>query len=140
AVCRSLFFLLDGVVRSYYIVGDKEINLRLLADHSAVAAYSSLITGLPSEEFVECLTDCYGYLIPFDPLVEWEAVRRVLAERHYMSMELRLLMIQHKTARQRYREFMKAVDPRIVRDTPARHVASYLGITPECLSRIKRQT
>lgn len=144
AVCRQLFFMTRGLVRSYYLFDHKEVNLRLLCDGSAVLPLGSLITQQPSREHIQCLADSEGYLLSLEAMLQpasapaWEPLRRVLAERHYLSMERRLLTIQYKTATQRWRAFRETMEPRIVAETPAVHVASYLGVTPESLSRIKR--
>lgn len=142
-VCRRLFFMAQGLVRSYYLFDDKEVNLRLICDGSAVLPLTSLVTQQPAQEHIQCLADCEGWWLPLDDMLRpataaaWEPLRRVLAERHYLSMERRLLTIQYKSAAQRWRYFRQTMEPRIVAETPAVHVASYLGVTPESLSRIK---
>jgi hypothetical protein len=56
---------------------------------------------------------------------------------HYLSLERRLRMIQLKRAKQRYAYFCQVMPTEIVQGMPNFHIASYLGITPEALSRIK---
>ncbi|HKY91171.1 MAG TPA: hypothetical protein VJM11_09025 [Nevskiaceae bacterium] len=141
--CRQLFYMVTGLVRSYYVFGDKEVNLRLLCDESAVLPLSSYITGAPSFESIQCLEPCRGYWLPLptgDGAGGFETLRRVLAERHYLAMERRLLTLQYKTARERYRHFRETMEPKIVARTPALHVASYLGVRPESLSRLRRDS
>lgn len=144
---NHLVFLSSGLVRCYYLNDDKEVNLRLITDNSAVLPFTSYITQQPSDEYIQCMSNCLGYSVQLDAL---EAIglpsssllemRRVLAERHYLSMERRLRMLQLKSAEQRYHCFCNVMEPRIVQETPAYHIASYLGITPESLSRIKRSS
>ena len=69
-----------------------------------------------------------------------ERCRRLMAEQHYLSMERRLRMLQHKSAAERWQAFRAAMPERIVHETPGYHVASYLGITPESLSRVRRHS
>ena len=143
-VCRRLYFMARGLVRSYYLFDDKEVNLRLICDGSAVLPLTSLITQRPAQEHIQCLADCEGWWLSLEDMLHprraaaWEPLRRVLAERHYLSMERRLLTIQYKSASQRWQYFKRTMEPRIVAETPAVHIASYLGVTPESLSRIKR--
>lgn len=141
-VCRHLFFILSGLVRCYYLFEDREVNLRLLCDGSAALPLSSYLTQTPTFEYVQCLTEAQGYIVPLpaNGAAGLEQLRRVLAERHYLSMQRRLLTLQYKTARQRYRYFQQHMEAKIVRDTPALHIASYLGLRPESLSRIRRAT
>lgn len=143
-ICRRLFFMTRGLVRSYYLFDDKEVNLRLICDGSAVLPLTSLITQQPSQEYMQCLSDAEGWWLPLEAMLRpetapaWQTLRRVLAERHYLSMERRLLTIQYKSAAQRWEYFRRTMEPRIVAETPVMHIASYLGVTPESLSRIKR--
>lgn len=147
AICRELFFMMSGLVRSYYLFQDREVNLRLLCDDSAVLPLSSYITQTPTFEYIQCLSDARGYLVPLpisvDPAAPPEALenlRRVVAERHYLAMQRRLLTLQYKSVAERYQYFQETMEAKIVSDTPALHVASYLGVRPESLSRIRRST
>jgi CRP-like cAMP-binding protein len=63
---------------------------------------------------------------------------RILAEQHYLSMEQRLRMLQHRHVRERYAFYRAQMDESIVNAMPDFHVASYLGVAPETLSRAKR--
>lgn len=146
-VCRELFFLRQGLVRSFYIFDGIEVNLRLLCDDSAVLPFGSFVRRDPTDEYIQCLSDCRGFMLPLVggtdgrfPMARHEHFMRILAERHYLSLERRLLMLQHKTAVERYAYFRQTMERKIVDETPAYHVASYLGITPESLSRIKRMS
>ena len=64
-------------------------------------------------------------------------LQRVLAERHFLAMQRRVRMLQAGRAEDRYRVFLEEMEPDIIRLTPALHIASYLGITPESLSRLR---
>lgn len=141
--CNDIYYIVDGLVRCYYLHNGKEVNLRLLCQPSAALPYASFLNAAPASEAVQALLPCRGYRIRFRELIRQsqpllaERLQRVLAERHYLSMERRLLMLQHKSAEQRYAFFVRHMEARIVADTPDYHVASYLGITPVSLSRVK---
>jgi len=143
--CNELFIMNKGLVRCFYILEGKDVNLRLLCDQSAVLAYSSFIKQSSSVESIQCLQDCEGFILSLSniktlrrqlPIItEYE---RIMAEQHYLAMERRLHTIQYKSAEQRYRYFIKEMPKKIVTETPAHHIAAYLGITPESFSRVKR--
>jgi len=119
------------------------VNLRFLCAPTVVVALSSFIRGTPAEETVEAVTEVEGFrsrLADFEdehPGVLAERMRRVLAEQHYLSMERRLRMLQWKSAAERYEYFVQHMEPDIVQGMPGYHVASYLGVAPESLSRVR---
>ncbi len=141
-----LFYMRSGLVKCFQLQEGKEIILRLMTDNSAVLAYSGFITNNVSTENIECIQACHGLWIP---IAELEAMRannpsidlifRYMAEQHYLSMERRLMMLHHRSSQERYRYFCKHMEPKIVEQTPLHCVASYLGITPESFSRMKRK-
>ncbi len=144
-VCDHLFVMIRGLVRCYYLHEDKEVNLRLLCDPTIVLAYSSYIQKAVSREYIQALEPCEGFMFhraQMEAAIEvFPALQRLttnFAERHFLAMENRLLMIQYKSAEERLRFFLENTDPALIERTPAVHIASYLGMTPESLSRIKR--
>ncbi len=139
----DLVLLSTGLVRSFSVRDDREVNLRLLSAPAAALPYSSFLLRTPADESLQVLTDVSGYRFRFrrfcdqhpGPLVQ--TMQRLLAERHFVALYRRLRMLQAGTAAARYAFFLEHMEPEIVRGTPAYHVASYLGITPESLSRVK---
>lgn len=143
---ERVFFMQSGLVKCFYIHEDKEVILRLMTDGSAVTAYSGAITGEPSSEFIQCLQPCSGISISSSAIESYrqqhpqvELLLRYVAEQHYLSLERRQMMLHHKKAQERYRYFCEVMDQKIVEETPAQFIASYLGLTPESFSRVKRQ-
>lgn len=143
AVCREVVVLSAGLVRAYYHHEAREVNLRFLCAPSVVVALSSFIRGTPAEETVEAVSHVEGTCSRFadfqadHPGELAERMRRVLAEQHYLSMERRLRMLQWKSAAERYEYFVTHMEPDIVQGMPGYHVASYLGVAPESLSRVR---
>ncbi|MFZ3193942.1 MAG: Crp/Fnr family transcriptional regulator [Moraxellaceae bacterium] len=148
-----LVLIETGLVRSFYLDHDTEINLRFLCDGSLAVPFAALAqawcsatcSGLIAGESVQCVTAVTGYRLPLHTLLDraqfadWERLRTELAARHYLSMEQRLRMIQHQRARDRYRKFMQWMPEPIVLQMPNLQVASYLGLSAEALSRVKQQ-
>lgn len=143
AECRDLVLLSSGLVRAFYLHATREVNLRLLCAPAVAVALSSLISGGASSETLEAVSVVSGRrmrIADFErdhPGELAQRMRRVLAEQHYLSMERRLHMLQWKSARERYAYFVEHMEVDIVRNMPGYHVASYLGVAPESLSRVR---
>ncbi|MEM7138652.1 MAG: Crp/Fnr family transcriptional regulator [Myxococcota bacterium] len=142
-VVRDICLMETGMVRAFYVHGDREVNLRLLSAPSVAASMPSLITGEGADEWVSAITPVVGYRADLSFLERHapklsDRLRRVMAEQHYLSLERRLRMLQHKSVTERYAYFCAHMEPDIVQNTPGYHVASYLGLRPETLSRVRR--
>lgn len=139
----ELVLLTEGLVRSYYLHNDREVNLRLLSAPAAAMPYNSFLARAPADENLQAITAVQGLRVRFaafcreQPGLLAEGMRRELAERHFLALQRRLRMLQSRTAAQRYAFFLQHMEPEIIAGTPAYQVASYLGITPEMLSRVK---
>ncbi|MGH1345970.1 MAG: Crp/Fnr family transcriptional regulator [Nannocystales bacterium] len=139
----SAFVLFDrGLARTYTIdARGRERNLRFLAGPNLATALSSVIRGTATEEWVAAVTSIEGYRGNFGalrPHPRFEALMRALAEQHFLSLERRVRTLQQPFAKARYRVFRQEMEPTIVDAMPEHHIASYLGVTPETLSRAKR--
>lgn len=145
-VCNESFFMTSGLARSYFLFDDKEVNTRLFSAPAVVCALSSYILKQPVDENIQAVTDCEGFLLKHDDFMNGsmnearkQSVLRVGTEQHYLMMERRLLTIQYQSSAERYAFFMKTMDQEVIDKMPSYHIASYLGITPESLSRVKKK-
>jgi CRP-like cAMP-binding protein len=153
---NEVYITLSGLYRSFYLFDAQEINLRFLAGHSLLCPFSAIAQRLYAKqdspyiaaESIECVSAGEVLVMPltsFLPqpshpnyLIHIKAFNYTALE-HYLSLERRLKMIQHKRAKDRYDYFCQVMPAEIVSAMPNYHVASYLGITPEVLSRIKNK-
>ena len=74
----------------------------------------------------------------FEKVPAFERMFRLMIQRSLAAIQNRLYATIAKTAEQRYQEFMEKY-PAIPQRIPQHHIASYLGITPEFLSKIRRK-
>ncbi len=146
AIARGIYFIESGLLRTYHLMDGKEITTYFACDTQFISTYSSFIEQKPSFEVLEAVEESNVYELSYSSLMElyeesskFEKLGRVLAERNYLCVLDRTLMMQTKTAKQKYLDFIETYDKKIVQRIPQHQIASFLGITPESLSRIRKQ-
>ncbi len=145
-VCKSLAFTEAGLLR-LYSVDDKGIEHMLqfaLTGWWVVDIYSFL-TGEPSRYNIDALEDSELLLLSHEnfeammaALPKMERYFRILFQNNIIAKERRLESAIAFGAEERYRQFEQGY-PNFVQRIPLNLIASYLGITPETLSRIRRR-
>ena len=140
-------FIIKGLSRTYR-VDDKgqEHILRFTPEDWWTGDLASFLSGKPSIYNVDCLEDTEVLRITyadletlFERVPKMNKYFRLLYQRSIISYNLRLLSNLSKSASDRYEEFVKRY-PDIDQRVPNHQVASYLGITPQSLSRIRSQS
>ena len=145
AQCTDIYYVESGLLRGYYFNEDKEITNWLALDSEFATSFYSFIARVPSTESIEALETSELVQLPYASLQqlyadfpETERLGRILTENYYIRLEGRLLSVQFTTARERYQQLL-ANNPLLLQRAPLGHIASYLGITQETLSRIRAQ-
>lgn len=140
----KLGFLLNGVVRAFYRDSNgKEYNKTFFSGQGFLGAYSSLVSGEKNKIYLQCLTDCSFLTAEFPEVKKlydlnprFERLARLLAEQFFVIKEKREIELVMLEAAERYEIFRKE-HPNLENLIPQYHIASYLGITPTQLSRIR---
>jgi CRP-like cAMP-binding protein len=140
----TIAFLESGIVRAYYINRQgKEYNKQFFLAPSTIGAYTSLLTGASNQIPQQAITDCVIWTIKYteitsryDRFPDLERLARKIAEHYFLEKEKKELEIVLLNATERYKIFQKEF-PGIEQHVAQYHVASYLGITPIQLSRIR---
>lgn len=137
-------FLLHGSLRAFYRnVDGIEYNKTFFTDNEFLGAYTSLVTQGLNRINIQAMTDCsllvadYSQITKlFDIYRSVETLARRIAEQFYIQKEERELQIVLLQADERYKLFRESY-PGLENSIPQYHIASYLGITPTQLSRIR---
>lgn len=143
---RQVAIVQSGVLRAYYTKDNGEqYNKTFFTNGSFVGAYSSLVTGQKNLIDIDCLTDCILWLATFESIKnlynqypQIERLARILSERFFVNKEKREIELVTLEAKDRYRIFQQE-HPDLEKLIPQYHIASYLGISPTQLSRIRAQ-
>lgn len=145
-IAKELGFLETGTIRVFYR-SDKgiEYNKQFFVNPCLIGGYSSLITNQPSKINQQALTNCNILVAKYSDIQalysnysDIERVARILAEHLFVEKEQREIEIVLLDAEKRYHIFQKQF-PQLDKQIPQYHIASYLGITPTQLSRIRKK-
>ena len=143
-VATKLFFVVRGCLRTYFIKEDgKDITAQFFVEDQIVASFESATTGTPSRAYIEAIEDSIVGSIPLKALelilnkstVMREEFSRFLMKRLVYYME-RCSSYILDNPEKRYLNLLKD-SPELVARLPKQYIASYLGITPVSLSRIR---
>lgn len=145
-ICHQLLFIQQGLFRYYYILQDGvELTKDFAIDkrNPFCTAFTSFITQKPSQIWIEALEESQvwiwenSYIAPlFNSHPDWMLFAKKMTELLFIRKEKRESSFLLLTPKERYEEFLKQY-PNLDQKIPQYQIASYLGITPESLSRIR---
>jgi len=145
-VCHYLYFIIRGCLRSYFVDdGGNEHIYQIRMDNNWISDLESFFSQNPSKYYIEALEDTQMLRISkeqldllYEQIPSLERYFRILFQKAYVNALERLNSTMWKPAIDRYRDMLKE-HPDMFQRVPLVYIASYLGITPESLSRIRRQ-
>lgn len=144
-VCNEIYFIKKGILRSYFFnhQGD-EITNCFAFENEFMASFSSFITQNASEENIQALADTELQIISRESLeklyklgIHWQEIGRKLTEMEYVTLQKRMVSFQKLSGSQRYEELYQN-HQKYLQLIPLQYLASYLGVTPRHLSRIRK--
>jgi CRP-like cAMP-binding protein len=142
-ICQHIYFVEQGLLRCFYYKNDVEICSWFMKEGDVVVSVESFFNQKTSCESIQALEDCTLYYISYKELqeiyrkfLEFNFISRVLTEKYYCLSEQRLFSIRMMRSTERY-DCLLEQHPGLISRVPAKYLASYLGITPEMLSKIK---
>ncbi len=144
-ICNKVTFINSGCMRLFYnIEGIENTNQFFFAD-SWYTDYASFLTGKPTIENMQALQDSEVVQVKKEDLYKlynempiFDRVGRVFAENAFLSLSQLNQMKTNEEPELRYLNLLKR-RPEIVQQIPQHYIASYLGIKPETLSRIRKR-
>jgi len=143
---KHLYYIVSGSAGCFSFRNGKECCVQLCYENQFFGDYVSMITRTPSIIETRTLEKTVLIKIPFEKLLKFyntldpivsEKIGRMSAEYLLMLKEEQLLDLQLLTAEERYKKLVYR-NPAVLQRTPLKYIASYLGITPESFSRIRR--
>ena len=140
-----LSFIDVGIVRYYAIANDKEITFDFAFKNSFYCAYDSFYSRNKTEIYIQALTDCQLYSISYESLQtlygKCETAKKLgrIATEYLLDKKVkRELNLLTKTPQERYEKLLTE-QPKYIQQIPLKYLASYIGVVPETLSRIRKR-
>lgn len=140
-----LSFIEQGIVRFYIPDDENELTFNFSFNKEFTCAYDSFLTQTPSEYELQALTETTVWQISYDDLQKvYDKTRvgnyigRFASEKLFLAKSKRELSLLKYNAKERYLRLFSE-QPDILKFIPMKYIASYIGITPQGLSRIRRQ-
>lgn len=143
-ICNFEAYILKGCIRKYYINENGfEVNIQFAIEDWWTSDIASFHEKKPSQLFIETLEDCQLLILTpetkemlLQKVPKFERIFRLLIQRNLSAMQNRLIDTIAKSAQEKYLEFIKLY-PTIPQRVAQHHIASYLGISAEFLSKVR---
>lgn len=144
-ICREIGFVNQGCFRAFYLLDGKEINTHFIFENEFVTDYDSFLQHKPSRYFIQALeaTEIVTFQLEalhnaYNQSKNWERFGRMIAEQSYKTTTKRVESFLFLNAEQRYLELLEN-QSQLLNRIPLYHIASYLGIERESLSRLRKK-
>ena len=145
-VCKNIGFVNSGCLREYTIdnKGSEHI-IQFAIEDWWISDPNSFLSGLPSIYNIDALENSEVLLLEksareklLDSCPKMERFFRILIEANFVATQRRITESLSTSAEERYLKFIKMY-PKLIEQVSQNHIASYLGITPQSLSRIRKE-
>lgn len=144
-ICNHVTFINKGLVRIYNIVNDEDLTINFAFEGNFTTDFASLIPRKPSTDYMVAMEDLEILQLEYndmqalyDKAMVWQKFGRLITEYVLLFVVERNKGLLFKTPEERYLKLLKE-RPKVIANVPLKYIASYLGITPEALSRIRKR-
>lgn len=139
------FFIINGCARAFYLKGGKDISEWFAFENDFISSINSFFLNIPSPHYIELLEDSEilelsrkDVEILSDKYRDFERLIKIIITKTMLRQQERILSMQFHSAEEKYENIL-SIHPNITEKVPLTHIASYIGITLETLSRIRKR-
>lgn len=141
----SLSFIQTGIIRFYIPKEENDLTFAFVFDNNFMSGYDSFLTRTRSTYQIETLTKTTLWKLSYSDLQTiynetkiGNAIGRQASEELFLKKSKRELSLLNETAEQRYRNLF-IEQAHLIQHIPLKYIASYIGVTPQALSRIRKR-
>lgn len=139
------FYIVKGCIRSYYLIDGEEKTTAFYIENDSVASFESYAGRKPADHFFECVEDTLCAVMEYNKEVElrkrfprYNDLCRIETEKNFGKHQKELAKFISSSPEQRYKNLLDN-RPELLNRVPQYQLASYLGMKPESLSRIRKR-
>src|SRR5687768_16887775 len=143
-ICKDLVFVEKGCLRLYYLKDDIEISVWFAFEQSSAIEIYSFISENPSDYFLQAIEDSEVLFLPkaeLNKLYQYQPKMQEMMRNFWEDVILNLInrftSLQKDSAEKRYLDLLNK--PAYLETIPQKYLASFIGVTPTSLSRIRKQ-
>lgn len=143
-ICRDIVFVHKGCLRLYYLKDEIEISVWFAFPQSSAIEIYSFISEKPSDYYIQAIEDSEVFYLSkaaLNTLYELQPRMQTMMRNFWEDVILNLLTrftaLQTDPAEKRYLDLLR--DPKYFEKIPQKYLASFIGVTPTSLSRIRKQ-
>jgi CRP-like cAMP-binding protein len=144
-ICNNVSFINYGLLRFYMLVDGKEVSTGFFIENQYISSYESFLTRQPSHENIEVLEDAEVLELSYNQMQTlyyqypiYQIFGRKMAEYLFIFVSQRTNALLVLSPEQRYQKLI-STNSALLQRVPQYMLASYIGVTPEHLSRIRRK-
>lgn len=144
-ICREFLYIHKGMLRQFYFKKDKQLTEHIGVEGTMVMCIESLFKEEPTHLQIEALENTIVFALPKKNLeevalhnVNIQILYRKILEESLIQSQIHADLVRFESAYDRYKKLCH-LQPQIIMRAPLLHIASYLQMTPETLSRVRAQ-
>lgn len=144
-ICRQVNFINKGLLRMFYMIDGREICTGFINENEYISQYDSFLTKQPSTGNIDALEDCELINLSYDDMQAiyktnpvFERFGRKIAEMLFIMISFQATRLLTMTPEERYQSVIEQ-QPFVIQRVPQYMIASFIGITPEHLSRLRKK-
>ena len=143
-VCKDVIFVQKGCLRLYNVSKDIETSVWFSFEHTSAIEIASFISGQPTSYFIQVIEDSEVLFLPkvelnklYQTYPKMQEMMKNFLEDVVLNLITRFTSLQRDSAEQRYIDLLNKPD--YLQKIPQKYLASFIGVTPTSLSRIRRK-
>ena len=145
SICDRAYLILTGCIRYFNVVDGEEITGQFFFENTWYSDYESYLFNAPSQQTIQAIESTRVAILTKDALdhlyskiPKFERFGRLMAENAFLGLRKRTEALTHQSATERYLELLEK-RPKVIQRVAQKHIASYLNVKPQSLSRIRKE-